>query len=520
MKTRLFLLIGCCILAGSTQAQSNGEKLLVNENFQSWDALNSSAIETSVTKKTDFSNETLVYKLREIQVAPAAVNTDRFNYPPASAGYLMANKSATPYIELSPLASITKVEFIHGATGSNRGYRLWKKSATDADWISLSSAVANPTGGSIVSVIINETNVALKLTNLNAEQNAYLFDLKIYGHYTSAAPQVHLNTSVNIQDAGTITRSINSDTYDAGTVVNLTAAARFGYRFVKWTNVANETLADTPSFDIVLDTDKAVVAVFEALTTYRFNLTIEGSRWGVVKLTPEPVNGKYEVGTLVTAQIVANPVTTFSFWENGTSETLRMIQVNEDKAITASFDEIPFIVGWDFTAQEPRSGRGGDYYSESNNIGVISLYKPDGTAVNWLANAGSFHPSYPCIRKWTAGADFDKEQRYYQASFSTEGYTNIRVTSLMGGNYQVHSKQILQYSINGTQFTDLTTVDISGVYNSGWTPCNAILPQEAEGKSKVYIRWIADITSNQLGNAADNDGTALTNIFIYADTEA
>ncbi|MDR1527717.1 MAG: Ig-like domain-containing protein [Dysgonamonadaceae bacterium] len=519
MKTRLLVFILCCCSAWNIQAQGNDEKLLVNETFQSWEALASSVTETSVTKKTDFSNETLVYRLREIEVAPSGVNTDRFDYAVVSAGYLMAAKSATPYIELSPLASITRVEFIHGATGSNRGYQLWKKSAADADWVSVSSAVAGTASGSVVSVVVNETNVALKFTNLNSVQNAYLFDLKIYGNYTSTAPQVHLNTSVNIPGAGSIARSINSDTYDAGTVVSLTATAHFGYRFVKWTNAEGETLADTSQFDITLDTDRTVIAVFEALATYRFNVSIEGSRWGVVKLTPEPVNGQYEAGTMVTAAIVANPVTVFSFWEDGSSETSRTFQVNEDLSIVATFDEIPFIVGWDFVVQEPRTGRSGDYYSESTNTGTISLYKPDGTTVNWLANTGSFNPSYPCIRKWTAGADFDSEQRYYQASFSTEGYTHIRVTSLMGGNYQVHSKQTMQYSIDGTQFTDLTSVDIAGVYNSGWVPCDAILPQEAEGQNKVYIRWKADVASATLGNATDNDGTALTRIFIYADKE-
>jgi pectin methylesterase-like acyl-CoA thioesterase len=499
----------------TSSAEDNTERLLVDENFQTWAAVSSSTTETSITKTTNFSNETLVYKIKEIQVAPSEINTDRFNYDIVSAGYLMAAKTATSYIELSPLASVTKVEFIHGATGSNRGYQLWKKSSGDADWVSVSNAIANPANGSLVSATINEENVALKFTNLNAAQNAYLFDLKIYGYYSSTSPQVSLNTSVNIENAGTITRSIVSDTYDQGTTLTLTATAHFGYRFVKWTTANGDELSAETSYTLTLDNDTSIIAVFEVLETYNFQVNIEGSRWGVVKLTPEPVDGKYVAGTVVTASITANPVTSFSYWDDGTSATSRTIEVTGDIQITAFFDEIPFITGWDFAAQEPRTGRSGDYYSEASNTGTISLYKPDGSTVNWLANSGSFSPSYPCIRKWTAEADFDTEQRYYQASFSTENYTNIRIKSLMSGNYQVYTRQIMQYSTDGSRFTDLTSVDISGVYNSGWAACDAVLPAEAEGQSRIYIRWIAD--TNSAKNGSGNDGTALTNIFIFAD---
>ena len=495
-------------------AQGENEKLLVNENFQGWEAVSSSTTETSVTKKTDFSNETLIYKLMEIQASPLGWAADRFNSEVASVGYLMAAKTATPYIELSPLASITKVQFVHGATGGNRGYQLWKK-VGEGDWVSVSNAYANPASGTLVTVDINEENVSLKFTNLTSSQNAYLFDLKIWGNYKSSFPQVDLITSMNITDAGTITRSIVSDTYDQGTVLTLTAKANFGYKFMKWTDVSGNELSSNASYEVTLDTDKNIIAVFESVATFSFNVTVEGSRWGVVKLSPEAVNGKYEDGTIVTANVVANPVTTFSFWEDGSSDTSRQFLVDGDKNITATFDEIPFIVGWDFVTQEPRSGRAADYYSESVNMGLMNMHKPDGSTVNWLANVGSFSPLYPCIRKWTLEADFDTEQRYYQASFSTEGYSNIHVKSMMGGNYQVHNKQIMQYSIDGIEFHNLTTVDIGAVYNSGWVDCNAALPQEAENQSKIYIRWIADVTSAKTGTG--NDGTALTNIFIYGD---
>ncbi|MDR0833237.1 MAG: Ig-like domain-containing protein [Candidatus Symbiothrix sp.] len=511
----LLILLSVNLFVFKSNAQGDNEKLLVNETFQSWDAISSSTTETQVNKTTDFSNELLVYKLSEIQVAHSGEDRSKFNYDLVSESFLMAAKSATPYIELSPLASITKVEFIHAATGGSRGYQLWKKSATDADWVSVSNAYANPAQGSLVTVNINEENVALKFTNLTNNQNAYLFDLRIYGNYVSTAPQANLTTSVNIEGAGTINRSKNSDTYDVGTELTLTATANFGYRFVKWTDGEGGTLATNAEYTVILDADKTIIAVFEQLTTYSLQLTIAGSQWGEVQLSPEPVGGKYPAGTIVTATVIPNAVTSFSFWETGGSELSRQVQVNEDTELTATFDELSFIVGWNFKVQEPRGNRSADFFAKTDNKGIMNQLKPDGSPVNWLANTGSFSPSYPCIRKWTAEADFLTEQRYYQASFSTTGYTNIEVKSLVGGNYQVYTKQMMQYSLDGNEFKNLITVDIADAHNATWVDCNATLPTEAEGLEKVYIRWIADTASPIKGTG--NDGTALTNIFVFAD---
>lgn len=515
MKKHLLFLLAACLATFGIKAQNDNEKLLINETFQSWDAVASSTSKTEVTKTTNFSNETLVYKFSEILVAPNGWDDTRFDATVASKGYLMAAKAATPYIELSPLASITKVEFVHGATGGNRGFKLWKK-VGGGEWTVVSDAVANPSKGQRVIVDINEENVALKFTNITTNQNAYLFDLQIYGNYVSTQPQVNLTTLLNIEGAGSITRSINSDTYDKGTALTLTASAYFGYKFIKWTNTEGDILSTEKSIDITLNDHKTVIAVFETLTTYSFNVKIEGSDWGKVTLSPEPINGKYEAGTIVVATVVSNPVTTFSYWENQSNEISRTIQVNADMDITATFDEIPFIVGWDFEQPEPRLSRKADYYSQSNNTGMMNAHKEsDNSVIAWLWNTGSFSPSYSCIRKWAT--DFTGDQRYFQASFSTSGYKNIRVTSMMGGNYQLHSKQIMQYSIDGTEYHDLVTVDLTDVYNASWVDCNAILPTEAEGLEKIYIRWIADKTSTILGTG--NDGTALTNIFIFADKE-
>lgn len=324
-----------------------------------------------------------------------------------------------------------------------------------------------------------------------------------------------VTTAIFPLNAGSVSPS--SVTVDEGTDVQLTATRNYGYQFKEWQDSKGNVLSSNATNTFNISKDTTIIAIFDPITTYTYTVDVQGSQWGRVQLTPAPVDGKYETGTVVNMTVVPNAVTNFLNWEDNTTQLSRVVVVNENKSFTATFDERPFIVGWDFKALEPRGGRSGDFYAESANMGSISLHEPNGNAVNWLANAGSFTPSYPCVRIWTAGANFATTRRYFQASFSTEGYNNVNIKSMVSGNYQVYSVQKMQYSLNGTDFTDLASADITTAYNSGWVNLDAILPTAAENQSRVYIRWIADVTSTILGNSVDNDGMALTNIYVYAD---
>ncbi|MCV9388825.1 pectinesterase family protein [Reichenbachiella ulvae] len=509
-----FLLFLVVLLCGAKSASAE-EKLLYSTDFQDWEAVATEA--ATVDKTTDFSNETLTFCLNQVHISPTSVNESRFNYDLVSAGWAQAQKTPGSFIELSPLASITRIRFIEGATGSNRGYKVWKKNASDADWVLLYEQVINPSSGMLVELAINDTDVALKFTNIDETQNAYMFDLEIYGDYVSNLPQKTLNVSSNIEGAGTITQSPNSDTYDEGSSVEVLATPNFGYDFVEWQDVnGNPVTTDNP-YTVTLNTDVSLKAVFVEKETFALNLEVSGSLWGEVELSPEPVGGKYEAGTQVLLKVNPNAVTSFSYWDNGSTSTERSLTMNSDQTVIATFDEIPFIVGWDFEAQEPRSNRAGDFYSSSSNQGIISIYEPDGNTVNWLANASSFSPSYPSIRFWTPGSEFKTRRRYLQAQLSTVGHENIKVHSMVGGNYQVYSEITLQYSVDGTNFNEVARVDISDVHNSGWKDLNVQLPSEASGKEMLYLRWEADETSTIVQEGSDNDGTAFTNIFVYAD---
>jgi len=524
MKRKFYVVLLLFLSAIAVKAQ---EKLLYSTGFQDWAALNASATEQKVTKTTDFSNETLEFKIFQNAVSPTGWDATRFTDPPANVGYIQAAKitsGATSYITTSALKSITRVSFTHGATGGSRGYKLWKKGAADADWVAVSSAFASPSQGQTVTVTINDTDVALKFTNLAEAQNAYLFDLKIYGNYTSVNPQFALTTSLNIDAAGTITRTPNSDNYDQGTSVSLLATKNFGYKFIKWVNATtNADLSTANPYVVTMTEAQNIKAVFEAVNTYSFSVAIQGSNWGQVELSPAATGGKYEEGTEVTAKVVSNAVTNFSYWEDNSTATQRIITVNGNKSLTATFDEIPFIVGWDFKSQTPSSARPGDFYSETTNTGVINLYESVNGAApvlkGWLASPGGFSPAYPHLRFWSLGTEFTTTRRHLKAQFATTNYKNVQVKSMISGNFQAYSIMTIQYSLDDVTYTEFARVDMTSNFGSTWTDLNAVLPAAAENQPKVYIKWIADTTSPILNAGTGNDGTAITNVFVFADKD-
>lgn len=323
---------------------------------------------------------------------------------------------------------------------------------------------------------------------------------------------VRVSATVSPVEAGAVSPA--SIAVNKGTSVTLNATANFGYAFKEWKGLHSGTVVSTSAqYTFSPTTDSAVVAVFEVLTTYNFNVNYSGTgaKWGKVSLSPVPTNGKYVSGTQVTATVVPNSVSAFQKWDDTTTDLSKVITVSGDVNLTANFNVVPFITAWDFKTGEPRNTRDGDYFYDEINKGVLTIFNGDGTATSWLSHAGWSTPSTPCALLWTASADFASNRRYWQASFSTLGRKNIQVKSQMSGSYQYYTKQKLQVSLNGTDFTDVATLDLT----TSWADLNSVLGSAYDDKAMVYLRWVADAASTL--NGTGNDGTALTNVSVFAD---
>lgn len=177
------------------------ERALYTTDFTEWTAKASSTTASSVDVTTDFTSEKLTFTFAEVKVDPAGTNAKFAN--PATLGYLMGAKTATTYIETSALGNISKVTFIHCATGGSRGWGMKVKGDGDADWVTLSNTYAAPSGGCEKTVEVHRTNCKLRFYNLAADQNPYMTNLTIYGKVNMDDP-----TGITLHQADAATSDV------------------------------------------------------------------------------------------------------------------------------------------------------------------------------------------------------------------------------------------------------------------------------------------------------------------------
>lgn len=515
----IFFLLGL-ILSGAN-AQNVQERQLYFSNFQDWTKSNASATESVIEKQTAFSNETLQFKLKNILVDPAGTDA-KFISPEITAGYMRCEKTADTYIEVGPLKSVTRVAYVHCATGGSRGFKLEKKGKDDADWVVLSDAVANPAGGVLVDVSLtsNTEDVVLRFTNLTTNQYAFITELSIYGNVEITGNQVTLVTDVYPASAGSVSHTPSGTQFDEGTDVTFTATPSFGYKFNRWVDESSNVLSNANPATIAINNDITVIAEFATVNTYKLEVEVsEGAQLHQVAISPAGtvVSGAtmYEDGSSVTLTAGGNKIFTFNYWDDNSTNPVRTVVMNSDKKLKANYSNADYIVGWDMIKDEPKSDRGADFYSDASNMGMLVLRNAEGTSVGWLAKGSAQYEGRPAIVSWR---EFS-EKCYYEISFSTVGYSNIKLSSAMLSHYNGYKVQNIEYSLDGETFQTLGTI----VFNSQktWFDSEITLPADAENKTKVYVRWIPDYSSETLLNSpgSTKDGTAITDIYLLADIE-
>lgn len=218
----LFVLLACA--AKAQEGANIKEQLLYSTDFEGYPTIaNNEGDKVAMETTTMYSHETLTISVHNADVSGNAqdvVDWNKFSgYADQIKGVIGAEKNVGSKIYISKLASVTKVSFVHGVTGSNRGWSLWAKGDGDTDWVQLTQSYAdNPKEYCIVPDIeVNRTNCELKFTNLSDGNYAFLFKLDIYGNVdmsqtpalgtfdyngtTYKAGEIFTETSENVQEA-------------------------------------------------------------------------------------------------------------------------------------------------------------------------------------------------------------------------------------------------------------------------------------------------------------------------------
>lgn len=220
-----------------------------------------------------------------------------------------------------------------------------------------------------------------------------------------------------------------------------------------------------------------------------------------------PSSTKVSSGSDVTLTATPSYGYTFKEWDdaNGnllsTSNPYTISSVSADKSVVAVFTP-NIITAWDFNPTSTSAqNRPGDYYYNSNNKGVMRLFETDLTTnIAWVnTSMQSYSTSEVAIktaaRRNTSKTDIQASKcRFFQAEVSTLGFKNIQIKSKIAyDNNSVFKGQKLQYSTDGTTYTDLTTIsDISASPSHVfyWLDLNGSLPSTCDNKSTVYFRWV------------------------------
>ena len=203
------------------KAQSSGptlvEKSIYKTDFSEWEDLTASLEESNVAKKTKFTNENLNFTFFNTGVNTGDYDESKF---PNNNGYRIycpkkKDNNPSSYVTTSALANITKVRFVHGATGGSRGYKLEAKGDGDEDWVVVSETFANPSSWCEVTKTINKTNCQLRFTNLSEGNYAYIFELEIWGNVDlSGAPLLETMTA-------------NGKTYNADDIFEMATSGNY-----------------------------------------------------------------------------------------------------------------------------------------------------------------------------------------------------------------------------------------------------------------------------------------------------
>lgn len=346
-------------------------------------------------------------------------------------------------------------------------------------------------------------------------------DVHINGILNGTIQQVEqytLSAVVSTVGAGTVKVSPAGTVFDAETPITVTATKNFGYKFVNWTDANNKVVSTDEEYTFSISANTALKANFEKINTYALDYKVEGGANDyMVSATPAPtvVDGKnmYEEGTEVSLTANSNYILTFTNWNDGETGAERKIKMNADQAYTAAYSAKDFIAGWDFY-KSAREGRTADFAAEDNDVDQLILRDADGNTYSWLdkSNSAGGYEGKNAAVNWTSINTKPLGVTYWQTKVNATAFTDIKVKSSMLYNYNAYETYNVEYSLNGTDWTQVGAIEIPGA--KAWTDGEFALPADANNKAEVYIRWIADKTSSIKGAKGTTDGISITDIYI------
>ncbi len=389
------------------------EKSLFRTDFSDWKA--AGAAEAYTVKATaKYTNEEITFTLNKTAVNPSNVDWAS-KFPNALSQTCLRSEKSEAYVETSVISSVSKVYFMHGATGSKRGWGLYAKGEGDADWVLISDAVATTASGTEVTATVNRNNCQLRFYNLNVSQNAYMFNLEIFGNVDMTQMPALGTFKVNGQSVTAV------DIFELNDEGNYTAIYEVSKKvaMVSAENPLTDILADNGEVGTI--TYKNSAAGDSCVCTIPISLTAGG----------KTINANYIL------TVVQKPDFTLSYYDADGTTLLGTQIVEKDAAIGTFAVEASQVTvpaghvyrGW-FIAAKGEDIR--KYTTDEIIVGNTALYAR--TTAEEVQQAGTRY-AYNLNRKYFDVADhecFSSDGKYYNQHgwvFSAGQYFKVKVGS-------------------------------------------------------------------------------------------
>jgi uncharacterized repeat protein (TIGR02543 family) len=358
-----------------------------------------------------------------------------------------------------------------------------------ADFVSLTPGPhASPVSNGFLNLANGSDLINAGVTSTGIAYNGSAPDL---GAIESGATTTTYSLTTNVSPAGggSISRSPNASSYNAGTVVTLTATAASGYTFTGWSGDATGT---NTSVTVTMNSNKTVTANFtnSTGTMYTLTTTVNPSNGGSISRSPNAAS--YSAGTVVT--LTATPASGFTFtnWSGGASgsSTTTTVTMNANTSVTANFT---ISTGGSTLRIDDKSGTGIGYcsangsrqntYSGADGGYYINLSNSSGQGITWAVNAG-------------AAGTYNLKWRYSNAG--TQSATTARV--LVNGVQVIAS---VAFPKTATWSTWTTTASVPVTLVAG---ANKIRLETTVSSEFAMIDWI-EITGNNPTEASCSAAT-------------
>ncbi|MEX1213387.1 MAG: BspA family leucine-rich repeat surface protein [Balneolaceae bacterium] len=266
-----------------------------------------------------------------------------------------------------------------------------------------------------------------------------------------------------------VVQSLNENSYEHGTTVELTASASEGWVFSHWSGALSG--GENPQ-RLTVDEEKEVTAVFEEAVLYDVSLVEEGEGEVSIELISGRKSGsKYEEGSVLELSAIPIEGNSFVEWYGflSSEESKVQFEVTEKVELTAVFRSLFYLHENGVTIRCEDA--------EAGETGIVDGVEY--TAVDWRmldeAVEGNEDVTVLCTSSVQRMSSMFNQNRYFNQDISSWDTSNVTSMSFMFSGaeffegdiseWDISSVTDMSYMFNGSANfnTDISNWDVSGV---------------------------------------------------------